>query len=112
LQEFTKHLKKGEFRVPVCTSCGQKAWPPSSRCPRCLSKTSLKKMQATGTLLEFSRSHVKGKEGVFGIVEMSGIRLVGSFGDHQMAEGMKVRMTKCGLGPDGTAYYFFAPAKS
>jgi uncharacterized OB-fold protein len=98
--------------IPVCMSCRSKAWPPSSRCPRCLSKTSLKKMPATGTLLEFSNSHVKGREGAFGVVEMSGIRLVGSFGDNQMTEGMKVRMARCGLGPDGAAFYFFVPAKS
>lgn len=98
--------------IPVCMSCGSKAWPPSSRCSHCLSKTMLKKMQTTGTLLEFSSSHIKGKEGVFGLVELSGIRLVGSFGDHQLIEGMKVRMARCGLGSDGTAFYFFVPAKS
>lgn len=69
-------------------------------------------METTGTLLEFSRSYVKGKDGIFGLVEMSGIRVVGSFGDHEMKEGMKVRMIKCGLKRDGAAFYFFAPAKS
>jgi uncharacterized OB-fold protein len=112
LHEFFEHLRKGEFMLPVCTSCGSKAWPPSSYCPECRSKTSLKKIGRRGTLLEFSLSHVTGKEGVFGLVEISGIRLVGSFGDHKMKEGMKVRMTKCGLKSDGTAFYFFVPAKS
>lgn len=72
----------------------------------------MKKVQSTGILLEFSCSHIGGKEGVFGLVEMSGIRLVGSFDDRPMAEGMKVKMTKCGLGPDGAPFYFFVPAKS
>ncbi|HEX7031927.1 MAG TPA: hypothetical protein VF172_02905 [Nitrososphaera sp.] len=72
----------------------------------------MKKINTTGILLEFSRSHVKGKEGVFGLVEMSGIRLIGSFGDHELEEGMKVRMTSCGLKSDGTAFYFFAPVSS
>ncbi|MEW6604626.1 MAG: hypothetical protein AB1351_08060 [Thermoproteota archaeon] len=72
----------------------------------------LKKIKTAGTLLEFSRSHIKGKEGIFGLVEISGIRLVGSFGDHEMKEGMKVRMTRCGLKSDGIAFYFFEPAKS
>jgi hypothetical protein len=72
----------------------------------------LKSVRANGTLLEFSKSHIKGKEGIFGLVEMSGIRLIGSFGDHQMREGMKVRMANCGLFPDGTPFYFFVPAKS
>lgn len=110
LQEFIKHLKKGEFWAPVCASCGRRAWPPSQLCPQCLSKTSLKKVETTGTLLEFTTSHVKGKEGVFGVIEMSGIRLIGSFVSDQLKEGMKVRMTKCGVRPDGTAFYAFAPA--
>lgn len=110
MQEFLEHLKRGEFLMPMCTFCGSKAWPPSHRCPRCLRKTSLKKIETTGTLIEFTNSHVKGKEGVFGLVEMSGIKIVGSFGDSQLKEGMKVRMTECGVRPDGTAFYFFVPA--
>lgn len=112
LHEFFEHLKKGKFSVPVCTSCGSKVWPPSRKCPNCLSKTSLKKIKLTGTLLEFSSSHVKGKEGIFGLVEMSGIRMIGSFRNHSVKEGMKVKMIKCGLLPDGSAFYFFVPAKS
>lgn len=112
MQEFFEHLEKGEFMMPVCTQCNGIAWPPSSHCPQCRSKVSLKKIKTTGILLEFSRSYVKGKEGVFGLVEMSGIRLVGSFGDHEMKEGMKVKMTSCGLKSDGTAFYFFAPDDS
>lgn len=112
MQEFIELLKKGKFRMPVCTSCGSSAWPPSHRCPHCLSKTSLKKIQTTGTLIEFTRSHIKDKEGVFGLIEMSGIKLVGSFDDHQLKEGMKVRMTGCGVRPDGTAFYAFASAQA
>ena len=110
MEEFIDHLKKGEFRIPVCTSCGNKAWPPSRRCQHCLHKTSLRKMKTTGTLIEFSSSHVKGKEGAFGLIEMAGIRLVASLGDQQLKEGMKVRMSRCGIMPDGTAFYLFAPA--
>lgn len=110
MQEFIDHLKNGEFRIPICTSCGSKAWPPFRRCQRCLCRTSLKKVKTTGTLIEFSSSHVKGSEGAFGLVEMAGIRLVASFGDHHLKEGMKVRMSRCGIKPDGTAFYLFAPA--
>lgn len=105
-------MKKGRFMVPVCKSCASKVWPPSHHCPHCLSKTSLRKVETTGTLLEFSSSHVKGIEGNFGLVEMAGIRLVGSFEDHELKEGMKVRMTECGLGLDGSAFYHFVPSKS
>ncbi|HEU4605306.1 MAG TPA: hypothetical protein VFS46_03625 [Nitrososphaera sp.] len=110
MQEFIDHLKKGEFRIPICASCGSKAWPPSRRCQRCLRRTSLKKVKTTGTLIEFSNSHIKGSEGAFGLVEMAGIRLVASFGDQQLNEGMKVRMNECGIKPDGTAFYLFEPA--
>lgn len=112
MYEFFKHLRKGKFMIPVCTSCDCKVWPPSRYCPKCRSNVSLKKMETTGTLLEFSRSYVNGKEGIFGLVEMSGIRVVGSFGNHEMKEGIRVKMIKCGLKRDGTTFYFFAPAKS
>ena len=69
-------------------------------------------IETTGILLEFTNSYVKGKEGIFGLVEISGIKLVGSFGLHHLREGMKVRMTECGIMPDGTAFYSFAPAKA
>jgi hypothetical protein len=61
-------------------------------------------------LIELSRSHVRGKEEAFGLVEIAGMRLVASLGDQQLKEGMKVRMSRCGLDPDGTAFYFFEPA--
>lgn len=112
MQEFIEHLKKGEFRMPVCVSCGSKVWPPSHHCPHCLSKTSLKKIKTTGSLIEFTSSRVKGKEGVFGLVEMAGIKLVGSFSDQQLKEGMKVRMIGCGVKPDGTIFYSFAPERA
>ena len=112
MEGFIEHLKKGEFRMPMCQSCGSMAWPPSHRCPHCLHKTSLKKIETTGTLIEFTSSHVKGMEGVFGLVEMSGIKLVGSFDDLRLKEGMKVRMTGCGTKPDGTTFYSFAPARA
>ncbi len=110
MEEFINSLKKGKFRMPVCLSCGRKAWPPSRRCPHCLCKTSLKTIKTIGTLIEFSSSHIKGREGAFGLVEMAGIRLIASFGDLPLKEGMKVKMSSCGIKPDGTAFYFFAPA--
>jgi uncharacterized OB-fold protein len=110
LQEFLDSLKKGEFKVPVCTSCKSKAWPPSRYCPRCLHKTFLRGIKTTGTLLEFTSSHIKGKEEIFGIVEMSGIKIVGSFDGLQLKEGMMVKMSRCGVGPDGIAFYHFTKA--
>jgi len=97
--------------VAVCTSCRKKAWPPYSRCPLCLSRTRFAKVATAGTLIEFAASHVKGREGTFGIVEMDGFRLVGSIGGANLKEGMNVKMSKCGIAPDGTPYYHFQPAE-
>lgn len=96
--------------MPVCTRCGKKAWPPSPTCSACYSKTVLKQVDKKGVLIEFAASHVRGHEGTFGIVQMDGFRLVGSFGSAKLEEGMRVRMVDCGI-RNGTPYYCFAPAR-
>src|SRR5262245_54141624 len=110
MQEFIAKLKSGKFRMPVCTSCGGAVWPPSLHCPNCYSRTVLKRVETTGTLLEHTKSHVIGNQGLFGLVEMSGFKLIGSFADLHLKPGIKVRMTACGLRPDGKAFYAFSPA--
>jgi hypothetical protein len=50
-------------------------------------------------------------EGCYGLVEMSGIKLIGSFETIELREGLKVKMVRCGVRPDGTPYYFFEPVK-
>lgn len=106
--EFARNLEQGRFLVPVCTRCGKKTWPPSSTCPLCYSKTKLRKVNDRGVLVEFASSRVKGREGFFGIVEMDGFRLMGSFQTGKLTEGMKVRMVACGK-KDGAPYYLFDP---
>ncbi len=103
-------MKKGEFLVPVCTGCGKKSWPPSATCPSCYEKTKLKNTARTGTLIEFARSRVRGHEGAFGIVQMDGFILVGSFDDVKLRKGMKVRMDRCGMN-ESTPFYHFIPEK-
>ena len=110
MKEFFDCLKNGEFKIPVCTSCESKAWPPSLYCPNCLSKTSLQNVITNGTLLVFAHSFVKGKEGTFGLIEMSGIRIVGSIDIRDLKEGMKVKMFRCGIREDGTLFYNFVKA--
>jgi uncharacterized OB-fold protein len=111
LQDFIEELRKGKFLVPICNSCKTKVWPPSHYCPRCLSKASLQIIATSGTLLEFTNSYVKGMEGTFGLIEMSGIKLIGSFDTSDLREGLKVRMVSCGVKEDGTTFYFFKPIK-
>lgn len=111
MKEFVEHLGRGQFRITICASCMKKVWPPFPTCPYCLSKTSLKKIETTGILLEFADSRIRDHEGIFGLVEMDGFRLVGSFDSAaRLREGMKVMMDRCGL-RNGTPYYHFTPQK-
>ena len=111
LQEFIDSLMKGEFRLPVCNLCKAKVWPPSYYCPKCLSQTSLQIVDTNGTLVYFTTSYLKGREGSYGLVEMSGIRLIGSFDSPGLKEGLQVKMITCGLKPEGTPFYFFEPVR-
>lgn len=110
MKEFFECLRRGEFKVPVCTTCNIKAWPPFHHCPHCLCKIPLQNIPTTGTLLEFTNSHIKDKEGIFGFIEMSGIKIIGSFDDKDLKVGMKVKMSGCGIGQDGTVFYNFTKA--
>ena len=59
----------------------------------------------------FTMSHLRGTEGCYGLVEMSVIKLIGSFNILELKDGLKVRMVRCGVRPNGTPYYFFEPVK-
>ncbi len=109
--EFLEYLRKNKFVVPACTSCGKRAWPPALHCPSCLAKTELRPASKKGTLVEFASSHLRGREGVFGMIEMEdGFRIVGSLSGEKLYKGMKVKMVECGLSPaDGAPYYRFSP---
>ena len=48
-------------------------------------------------------------EGVFGIVDICGIRVVGSIAGDPLRHGMKVKMTKCGITTNGSVFYQFQP---
>jgi uncharacterized OB-fold protein len=109
LQDFIEMLNRGKFQVPMCGSCKTKVWPPSHYCPQCHSKTVLEVVETSGTLLEFTKSSIEGMEGTFGLIDMSGIKLLGSFDTSALKEGQKVKMVRCGVRSDGTAFYFFEP---
>ena len=59
--------------------------------------------------MHFTQSYLKGTEGCYGLVEMSGIKLIGAFGTVELKEGLKVKMVKCGITRDGSPYYLFEP---
>src|SRR5437899_9586097 len=100
MQEFLDYIRRGKFRIYVCTSCKKKIWPPFQYCPECLSKADLQQIQGKGVLLEFTYSYLKNIEGALGMVDISGIRLVGSIFGQPLRHGMKVNMIKCGINPD------------
>jgi uncharacterized protein len=107
MEDFIEFLRKGQFRLPVCTSCKNKMWPPSNFCSLCFSKTSLEVIDTTGTLIHLTKSYFKGTEGYYGLVEISGIRLIGSFDKPDLPEGARVKMIRCGMGQDGGPFYVF-----
>ncbi len=61
--------------------------------------------------MHFTQSYLKGTEGCYGLVEMSGIKLIGAFETVELREGLKVKMVKCGINRDGSPYYLFEPIK-
>jgi uncharacterized OB-fold protein len=101
-----EHLKKKEFRVPICRACKKKVWPPFSRCPICFCDSSMQRVHPVGVLLEFSNSHLD-DDVSYGIVDMQGIFLLGSLHDSKISRGMKVIMFDCGVRRDGRIFYRF-----
>ena len=54
---FENELEKGQFYLPECISCKKLVWPPSEFCDRCNGKTSLKKEEFEGKIIEFSKQN-------------------------------------------------------
>jgi uncharacterized OB-fold protein len=109
MKKFHDFLRKGEFRVAICTRCSKKVWPPAEFCCYCFSKTHFKKIKGIGTLIEFTTSHLHGNEELFGVVDIEGIKLIGSLSSN-LSTGMKVRMVECGIRENGFAFYRFESA--
>ena len=107
MKEFFDYVRKGELRISICGSCYKKVWPPSQYCTSCLSKTKLKKLKGRGILLEFTTSYIENLQEVLGIVDMSGIRVLGSISGQSLYHGIEVKLTKCGISPNGTVFYHF-----
>ena len=111
MQEFFEYLRKGEFWIPICISCKKNVWPPFGHCSVCLSKTKLRKTKGKGILIEWTTSHLENVPNKFGIVDMSGIKVLGSISGEPIIRGMHVKMTKCGISDNGIPYYHFEPTE-
>ena len=109
MEEFFGFIRKGDFRIPVCTSCKNNVWPPSRYCKLCFCKTELKSVIKEGTLLEYTKSYIGNTEVIFGAVELRGIKLIGLLtpATKEFHKGMKVRLTACGINNDGGIFYNF-----
>ncbi len=111
MEEFYASIRRGKFKIPICNSCKKNVWPPSQYCPSCLSRAQLKIVVKTGTLVEFTKSHIGNTPVIFGVVEICGVRLVGRLSQvsPEFRSGMKVRMARCGIDGDGNVFYDFVP---
>ena len=69
----------------------------------------MSKMGMRGQLIEHSSSFI-GKSKKLGLVEMSGIRIIGILSEGNMNAGSVVKLTKCGLDKDNSPYFEFSPA--
>ncbi len=108
-ERFLKYLRDHRFVIPYCSSCGSPAWPPVERCSNCMSKVQLKRIKVPqGHLMEYTTAYTICGPVIFGVIEIRGIKLVGSLHPSTMPQaGMSVKMVNCGLSTDGTPFYEF-----
>ena len=109
MEKFINYLKDNKFVVPYCPRCNAPAWPPVDCCYTCMSKVKLRRAKSLeGHLIEYTVSYRLSKPQIFGIIEVGGIKLIGSV-QSSVAPfvGMFLTMKNCGISNDGTPYYEF-----
>ena len=105
-KEFFEFAKAGEFRVSTCVQCYKVIWPNSSFCPACFSKTTFDKVDVYGTIEQVSVSLLGGRKEAYGVVDVGGIRVIGSLFANATPGG-KVRMVECGINDEGCFFCRF-----
>ncbi|HEV8386651.1 MAG TPA: hypothetical protein VGQ03_03420 [Nitrososphaera sp.] len=70
----------------------------------------MERIDPIGTLIEFATSNVRNREGVFGLIDIDGIKIVGGLRTEKPSAGMKMKMSGCGLREDGSPFYDFEAA--
>ena len=111
MTESTGLSYTNQILASTCTKCHRRSFPPSrlSRC--CSASTKLDRIAQNGILIEFSESYISGSPIVYGLVDFSGIRLMGDFSpSDRLKVGMEVRIRAIGLQPDGRPFYSFSPS--
>ena len=97
---FEEELSKGNFMIPECTVCKKSVWPPAEYCNGCMGKTTLKKGDFQGKILEFSNQN----EDFFCIVEIEdSFRIMAKMSKEPQIDQL-VKISKCGIKDGG---YFF-----
>jgi uncharacterized OB-fold protein len=109
--DFFSYLKKGEFRIPACIQCHRIVWPPSQFCSVCLGGVRSRRVRQKGIIIEFTYSHIGSTQGIVGLIELCGVRLLGSIFGKPVRRGGKVKMTSCGITPEGAVFYNFKVIK-
>jgi len=108
MKEFYDFLNVGEFRIPICANCGTKIWPPTNFCNYCYSKKiEMSKIDTNGQIIENTQSF-KGKRTNLGLVEMSGIRVIGILDDRAIKSRASVKLSKCGVNADNSPFFEFS----
>ena len=69
----------------------------------------MSKLESRGRLIEQSFSHID-RTKKLGLVEISGIRIIGILSDGNLNPGSAVKLAKCGLDKDNSPYYEFSAA--
>jgi hypothetical protein len=52
---------------------------------------------------------MKNRTGAFGVIDLAGIRILGSISGDSLDKGIQVKMVSCGIAKDGSVYYDFEP---
>ena len=77
-----------------------------------MSKTTLKKIQRTGSLVEYSTAFNSEHPREFGIINLGGIFLLGSLQGKSFFPGCRVIMYDCGLDSQNRPFYKFRVNRS
>ena len=110
MKDFFYYLKRGQLRIPTCCNCHQKVWPPNQFCSQCFSRRiDMVKADSKGRIIEFSKSHNKNNpsELTYGLIEISGVRLIGSIVGKGIEANSSVLLRRCGLTESKNAFYEF-----
>ena len=111
MKDFFYYLKKGELRIPTCTACHRKVWPPTFFCNMCyISEIEMVKADPKGIILEHTQSDFVelGAENIYALIDIGGIRLIGSVVGGLVSVNKSVLLKRCGIRNNLCPFYEFS----